>query len=146
MAAKAQQSRKSPPLGRALIVEDDAIVAMMMSEALMADGAESVSVCPTVTCALPELDRLKPDVLVLDVHLADCDEGWAMAELVLELNPDPPAIVFSTGSPEAIPPRIAGLGEVLAKPFTPEQLVEAIRRQRRKPGLLGRLKSIVTSR
>jgi CheY-like chemotaxis protein len=146
MVTKAQSSRNWPPLGRALIVEDDAIVAMMMSEALAAHGADPVSVCPSVTCALPELDRLKPDVLVLDVHLADCDEGWAMAELVLELNPDRPAIVFSTGSPEAIPPRIAGLGEVLAKPFTPEQLIDAIRRQGRKPGLLGRLRNIVTSR
>ena len=56
------------------------------------------------------LEQGPPDAIVLDVHLADRDDGWALAELVDLLGPKRPRIVFSTGSPEDIPPEIAELG------------------------------------
>ena len=139
--AKSKTSRGKPPsLGRALIVEDDALLAMNLEEALLAGGAEAVVVCDTVSAAMTELERLKPDILILDVHLADRDDGWAMAELVTELSPRPPAIIFSTGAPERIPERVLQLGAVLAKPYDPAALIALLAEVRRKPGLLGRLR------
>ena len=127
-------------ISRALIVEDDIIIAMMIADTLQGAGMSDVRVCPGIASALSELARAKPDLLVLDVHLADRDDGWTMAELVMELSPAPPVIVFSTASPEKIPARIAGLGAVLEKPFTPEQLLAAISENRRRPGLFSRLR------
>lgn len=140
--AKPTSPRKGrqPSLGRALIVEDDPLLAMNLEDALMAGGAEAVVVCDSVAAAMEELERLKPDILILDVQLADRDDGWAMAELVTTLSPRPPAIIFSTGAPERIPEHVAQLGAVLAKPYDPAALIAALAGLRRKPGLLGRLR------
>jgi DNA-binding response OmpR family regulator len=139
--AKTTTSRSKPPsLGRALIVEDDPLLAMSLEDALREGGAERVVVCDSVAAAMAELDKLKPDILILDVQLADRGDGWAMAELVHELSPRPPAIVFSTGAPERIPAKVAELGAVLAKPYDPQVLIAVLAEHRRKPGLLGRLR------
>ena len=140
MAKATPLRKKLPALGRALIVEDDPLLAMSLEDALMAGGAEAVVVCDTVAAAMAELDRLKPDILILDVQLADRDDGWAMAELVTTLSPRPPAIIFSTGAPERIPAHVAQLGAVLAKPYDPAALIAVLADLRRKPGLLGRLR------
>lgn len=140
MAKSKSPGRKSPSLGRALIVEDDPLLAMNLEDALLSGGAEAVVVCDTVAGAMTELEKLKPDILILDVQLADRDDGWAMAELVHELNPRPPAIIFSTGAPEKIPENVAQLGAVLAKPYDPAALIAVLIDLRRKPGLLGRLR------
>ncbi len=140
MAKPKVPGRIARSLGRALIVEDDPLLAMSLEDALLAGGAEAVVVCDTVTAAMAELERLKPDILILDVHLADRDDGWAMAELVTELSPRPPAIIFSTGAPERIPEKVSQLGAVLAKPYDPAALIALLADVRHKPGLLGRLR------
>jgi DNA-binding response OmpR family regulator len=133
-------SPRNASLGRALIVEDEPILAMNLEDALREGGAEDVVVCSSVSAAMAELERLKPDILILDVKVADRDDGWAMAELVMELSPRPPVIIFSTGSPEQIPEKVAELGAVLAKPYDPAVLIAAIAEHRRKPGLISRLR------
>ncbi len=137
---------QTPPesLGRVLIVEDDGLIALDLAEALTDAGAEKVAICPSVAAALGELERFKPDVLVLDVHLADRDDGWTLAELVSQLSARPPLIVFSTGAPGSIPVAIAGMGHVLAKPFPPEDLVRLVRIHRRRPGLIARLRGVLS--
>jgi len=128
-------------LGRVLIVEDDALISMSMADALTDGGAEDVVVCASISAALGELERLKPDVMVLDVRLADRDDGWTLAELASQLSPSPPLIVFSTGLPESIPAETRALGHVLAKPFPLEDLVRLVRLHRqRRPGLIARLR------
>jgi DNA-binding response OmpR family regulator len=140
MAKATSTRKKQASLGRALIVEDDPFLAMNLEDALMSGGAEEVVVCDTVAAAMAELVKLKPDILILDVHLADRDDGWAMAELVTTLSPRPPAIIFSTGAPERIPDHVAQLGAILAKPYDPATLIATLADLRRKPGLLDRLR------
>ena len=127
-------------LGIALIVEDDPLLALALEQALLDGGAERVEVCASVAAAMAALEAMRPDIMVLDVNLADRDDGWALAELVTSLSPRPPAIVFSTGSPERIPQKIAALGAVMGKPYDPAMLVSVLRSQNRKPGLLQRLR------
>ena len=55
------------------------------------------------------------------------------------VGPNPPRIVFSTGAPQDIPPEIAELGPVLAKPYDYAELIEALRQPPR-AGLIGKLK------
>jgi CheY-like chemotaxis protein len=128
-------------LGHILIVEDDAMLALSMEGALIDAGAAQVEICHTTDAALAALRRAPPDVIVLDVHLADRDDGWAVAELVGGIGPKPPGIVFSTGAPERIPPEIAALGPVLVKPYEPAALVRAVREQHPR-GLLSRFRLI----
>ena len=93
-AAKAKLS-----LGRVLVVEDDAILAMATEDTLREAGASNVDICSTTEAALEFLRQETPDVVILDVHLADRDDGWAIAELLKTLGPTCPQIIFSTGAP-----------------------------------------------
>lgn len=126
-----------------MLVEDDALIAVALEGSLLDAGAKSVTICSTSAEALAALRDHKPDALVLDVHLADRDDGWAIAELVNSVGPKPPRIVFSTGAPQDIPAEIADLGPVLAKPYDHGELVAALRRPPR-AGLIARLKDALT--
>jgi len=138
------KARENPGtrLGHVLIVEDEALLAAAIEETLRGAGATSVDVCSTTEAALAALNKNPPDVLILDVNLADRSDGWAIAELVAELNPRQPQIVFSTGSPERIPPAIAELGSVLAKPYAPEDLIAVLGPA---PGLIDRLRGAMST-
>ena len=128
---------RKPNIGRILVVEDDAILATAIEAALLDGGASEVSVCPSLECTKEQLDK-GFDGLVLDVHLADRDDGWALAELVDMLGTKKPTIVFSTGSPEDIPPDIAEMGKVMAKPYDPADLAGCFRNK--SAGLFGALR------
>lgn len=144
MPARAPPNPRQPrprTLGIALVIEDDAIIAMALEDALGRGGASEVVTCATSAEGMAALERLNPDVVVLDVHLADRDDGWRFAELITMLGPHSPRIVFSTGAPEAIPPEVAALGLVMAKPYDPDDLVAVLHRQKRPASLLGRLRS-----
>ncbi|MBL8655862.1 MAG: response regulator [Altererythrobacter sp.] len=140
-----QRHPEVAPLGlrRVLVVEDDPILAMATEDTLREGGVEDVDICPTTETALEALRADLPDALVLDVHLADRDDGWAIAELVETLGENSPRIVFATAAPQDIPPHIAELGTVLAKPYEAEALLAALRGPGR-PGLLSRIRGALS--
>ncbi len=118
-------ARKLPE--RVLVVEDDALLALSLEDALREAGVNDVIVCPTLDLAMASLEAAPPDAIVLDNHLDDRRDGWALAELVSIVGPNHPHIVFSTAAPEEIPDEIAQLGPVLEKPYDPSLLVDALR-------------------
>jgi DNA-binding response OmpR family regulator len=132
-------------LGRVLLVEDEALLALELEDALLDGGASEVLRCASIADTMRELDGNPPDVVILDVHLADGDQGWALAELIDQLGARRPQIVFATGTPDDIPPNIAEMGLVFAKPYDPAKLVASIRDNgsaKRASGLLGRLRRV----
>lgn len=130
-------------INRALVVEDDAILASAIAAALEDCGAQDVQICHSIASTMAELERARPDAIILDVHLTDRDDGWALAELVDQLGPPRPRIAFSTGSPSDIPPEIAGMGMVFEKPFDPAQLARALAHGTAPRGLLTRLRGVI---
>ena len=137
--SKGDKTARRKSLGRVLLVEDDAVLAMSLQDALIEGGASEVVVCHTMQATMAELEKDKPlDALILDVHLDDRDDGWALAELVAMLGPKRPKIAFSTGSPEAIPADIAEMGPVFEKPYDPDQLVQVLAAGRKR-GIFSRL-------
>jgi len=121
-----RRPRKRSRLGRVLVVEDDPIVALAIEAALQDAGATEVVVCPSISCTMDALEQGSAAAIVLDVHLADRSDGWALAELADLLGPKPPYIVFATGAPEDIPPEVAEMGPVFEKPYDPAQLAEVL--------------------
>ena len=132
-----RQARRAR-LGRVLVVEDDPIIALAIDAALRDAGAAEVVVCPSIACTMEALEQGPAAAIVLDVHLADSSDGWALAELADLLGPKPPYIVFATGAPEEIPPEIAEMGPVFEKPYDPAQLAEVLA-SGAKRGLFARL-------
>lgn len=122
--APEQASRKFGPV---MVVEDDAVLAMAVEDALLDAGARSVSIAATTQQALDTLRDGEFEAIVLDVHLADRGDGWAIAELVRAMGAEAPRVIFATGAPGEIPAHIAELGAVLAKPYDFEALVELVR-------------------
>jgi CheY-like chemotaxis protein len=124
---------------RVIVVEDDAVLGLTIEQTLLDHGFAEVSICPSASCTLGKLRAGNFDAMVLDVHLADSDDGWEIAELVKALGDANTRIVFQTGSPGDIPEHIRQLGPVLAKPYDPAELVDALNEKPR-AGLLAMLK------
>ena len=141
MVAKSQERGKSA-LGRVLIVEDDPVLALALEDALVERGAEDVVICPSIAATMAELEGERPDALVIDVHLADRDDGWALVELVEMLGTRRPRIVFSTVAPQDIPPKIAEAGAVFEKPYDPADLAAALSGEEKR-GLFSRLRNAI---
>jgi CheY-like chemotaxis protein len=132
-----------PPLpDRVLIVEDDAIIGLALEDALAGAGVRNVEISTTTEQALDALRRERPEAIVLDVHLADRDDGWAIAELARSLGPSGPRIVFSTGAPQDIPEEIAEIGCILEKPYDPQDLIRILAEPKRR-GLISRLRAVL---
>lgn len=124
---------------RVMVVEDDAVLGLALETALTAQEFAEVTLCSTAACSLEMLREDSWDAVVLDVNLADNNEGWAIAELLDTLGGESPRIVFQTGAPDSIPEHIRELGPVLSKPYDPADLIAALREKAR-PGLLARLR------
>ena len=122
-----------------LVVEDDAVLGLTIEQALLDAGVARVALSASTEDALRHLRDDQPQAIVLDVHLADRDDGWAIAELVRTLGPDSPRIIFSTGAPQDIPADIAALGCILEKPYDADILVDLLRQPRRQ-GIISRLR------
>jgi CheY-like chemotaxis protein len=122
-----------------LVVEDDAVLGMVLEQALLDAGVAQVALSSSTEQAMEHLRQERPGAIVLDVHLADRDDGWAIAELVRTLGPNSPRIIFSTGAPQDIPEDIAALGCTLEKPYDAEALIDVLRQPKRR-GIISRLR------
>lgn len=142
--AKPTSRKGRRSLGAALVVEDDGIIALDIAEALTEAGADSVVACSSIAEAMEHLARTMPALLVLDVHLADRDDGWALAELAMQLGEARPLVVFTTATPESIPASAARLGHVLPKPFRTDDLIALVYRE--KPaGIIRRIRGALSN-
>ncbi|GGD58256.1 response regulator [Erythrobacter arachoides] len=136
----AKTAARGKALGRVLLVEDDPVLAMTLEDAFLRAGTREVVICTTMQATKLELEKNeRTDAIVLDVHLGDRNDGWAIAEIVTMLGARPPRIAFSTGSPESIPPEVAELGPVFEKPYDPDLLVQELSAREQKRGLIARM-------
>jgi CheY-like chemotaxis protein len=129
--------------GRALVVEDDAILAMEMAQTLTDLGLDEVQTCASTAAAIARLGTFRPTVLTLDVHLADRQDGWALAELAQQISQSPPVIIFATGSPESVPPRVARMGHVVGKPVDPADIHAILYKAQNERCLIGRMRRML---
>lgn len=140
-SAKGDRAKATAPR-RVLLVEDDAVLAMALEDALRDGGSSEITVCSSMSATMAALEKNNFDALVIDVHLADRNDGWALAELVSLLGTKRPRIAFSTGSPDDIPLEVAEMGPVFEKPYDPALLVAELSEGTR-TGLIARLRRAI---
>lgn len=104
---------------RILIVEDEALIAEMMAEALVEYGFE-VKAVATAKDALQHLTCGAPcDCLFTDINLPGGVDGATLAQLVRELRPDLP-VVYASGAIRSIDQLKAVPGATFVpKPYDP---------------------------
>ncbi|MEH3159557.1 MAG: response regulator [Sphingomonas taxi] len=105
-----------------LVVEDEALVAMLVEDALTLHGHRVIGVADTLASALDAADRERPDLALCDVKLALGDNGVAVAEALAAR--DIPSIFLSGNCPPHVANRrILGC---IAKPFHNAALGDAV--------------------
>ncbi|RAI57215.1 response regulator [Roseicella frigidaeris] len=109
---------------RVLVVEDEALVAMLVEDALLDAGAAVVGPAATVSEALSLLSKENPDVAVLDLNLAG-ETSTPVADVLAQRGV--PFVVATGYGAEGLPPSHAHV-PVLAKPYDPDDLTAALGR------------------
>jgi DNA-binding NtrC family response regulator len=105
-----------------LIVEDEAMIAMLLELVLQNADCAVVGPVASVRGALRLIERQQLDAAVLDFRLGDDDSGEIMDRLDQRGVP----FLLMTGQSMAdLPAKLRHLN-LLAKPFEPEALVEAV--------------------
>jgi CheY-like chemotaxis protein len=107
---------------RILIVEDEAIVAMLFADLLVAMGYEVCAIEATEAGAIAAAVRCRPDLMIVDVHLMNGSGASAVAAI---LRAGFVPHVFVSGDPLRERPFALG-SVVLQKPFRESDLVRAI--------------------
>ena len=125
-AAAAVETQQSP--FRVLVVEDDRSQALFAQSVLHGAGIEAI-VENNPFAVLPSLSEVKPDLILMDLHLRELD-GIALTQQIrqqphLQLLP----IVFLSGDPD--PERqyevlAIGADDFLTKPIRPRHLIAAV--------------------
>ena len=109
---------------RILVVEDEALVAMLVEDALLDAGAIVLGPVATVAEALALLQQEIPDVAVLDLNLAG-ETSTPVADRLVTMGV--PFVVATGYGADGLPPGHATV-PVLAKPYDPDDLTTALGR------------------
>lgn len=108
-----------------LIVEDEALLAMEL-EGLIEDAGHRVAGWATSSAEARRLvDRVEADVAFVDVHLADGPTGVDVARHIATTQAS--VVVFMTANAKRIPEAFADAVGVIAKPYTMNGLLAALR-------------------
>lgn len=114
---------------RTIVVDDEPLAREWIREHLRADGGiEIVAECEDGFKAVPAIDELRPDLLLLDVQMPGLDGFGVLAMLE---NAPPPAVVFVTAFDQyALRAFEVHAIDYLLKPVSPERLQTALDRIR----------------
>ncbi len=109
---------------RILIVEDELIIAIDLEETLSEEGHQVVGIARELEMALGLAQRLRPDLALVDVYLADGETGSEIAEHLKEMGIP---VLFMTANASTLPDGMAGALGAISKPVTPHVLKRAVR-------------------
>jgi DNA-binding response OmpR family regulator len=107
---------------RILVVEDEYFVANDAAEALQEAGAEVLGPARTEDAAMREIQDGTPDAALLDVKLGSTT-SFMLAETLK--NRGIPFVFITGFDQNMIPPKFQGIDR-LAKPISPQKIVEAL--------------------
>ena len=109
---------------RILIVEDEALIAMMLVDVLEDGGHEVMEPAATATEALALCEVRLPELALLDVNLRDGSNGVALARVLSDRWGLP--VIFASGQVmEARQARDIALGHI-RKPYQPETVLRSV--------------------
>lgn len=105
-----------------LVVEDEAIIGLLLSEVLAGMGHEVCAVVASEDAAVAAAARHQPDLLIVDAGLASGD-GPSAVDRILRIRNVPH--IFTTGNARRVR-QLKPDAIILEKPFNEADLVRAI--------------------
>lgn len=126
LIAVARREMADTSLGRVMIIEDEAIIAMDLQGIVQDIGHEVVGVARTAMRAVDMGREMRPDLVLADIHLADNSSGIdAVNTLLADFGALP--VIFITAYPERLltgeRPEPAFL---ISKPYNEAQIRSAV--------------------
>jgi DNA-binding response OmpR family regulator len=112
-------------LSQILLVEDDAIVADVLRRLLMR-AAYSVRIARDGAEALAQLAHQLPSVVILDLILPELS-GFIVLQEMRRQHMSVPVIIITANPLYDEPLRYADIAQVLIKPFSVHELLDALR-------------------
>lgn len=110
---------------KVMIVDDDRTMVSLLKILLEMDGFEVVNVTHGRDF-LPNVREEKPDIVLLDVFLANMDGKELVAEVRKSQDFSDLKVVMTSGMDLAEQCAKAGADAFLLKPYTPEQLMKVL--------------------
>ncbi|MBL6457477.1 response regulator [Belnapia sp. T6] len=113
---------------RVLLIEDDAILRMILADELGEEGIEVNGLANAEDALILLGAGQVPDVLVTDISLGGGLSGFDLAELARAKHPEVAVILISGTAPDPAQHPLRRREMFLAKPFLPSTLAAAIRK------------------
>ncbi|MHB8780818.1 MAG: response regulator [Candidatus Geothermincolia bacterium] len=113
----------------ALIVDDALFMRMMIRDILVSVGIEVVGEAENGRDAVDEYERLKPDLVTMDIVMPEVD-GIEAVKRILEADPEARIIMCSAmgQQPLVVEALEAGARDFIVKPFQPSKVIETVRK------------------
>lgn len=108
---------------RVLIVEDEALVAAELEWLVVDAGHEPVGSAVAGDEAAALAAEVAPDLALVDVNLVDGPTGVQAARQLITAGVH---VIFMTANPKQVPADFKGALGILAKPYTPAAVIQAL--------------------
>jgi two-component system chemotaxis response regulator CheY len=114
---------------RILIVDDAAFMRMMLKDILAKNGYEIAGEAPNGLLAIERYKETHPDLVTMDITMPEMDGITAVKE-IRKFDPDARIVMCSAMGQQAmvIEAIQAGARDFIVKPFQPERVLEAVRK------------------
>ncbi len=112
---------------KVILAEDDATMVSLLQTLLKLEGFQVLTAETRPQEVLKAVQREHPDVLLLDVHLAD-GSGLDVVRQIRAHSSNGPRVIMISGSDVREQCLSAGADAFLLKPFMPDDLIQTIRR------------------
>lgn len=112
-----------------LLVDDAAFMRMMLKDVLTKNGYKVAGEAENGVKAVEKFKELRPDLCILDITMPEMD-GIQAAKAIKEIDSSAIIVMCSAmGQQSMIIESIqAGAKDFIVKPFTPERVLEAVRK------------------
>jgi DNA-binding response OmpR family regulator len=111
-----------------LIVDDDRATSTLLRTLFEIEGFVGV-VCPKPEDVLNTVRREKPDVILMDVHLAEVDSIHILREIRVDAELRAMPVVMTSGLDVREKCEANGASAFMQKPFKPSELVALVKQQ-----------------
>ena len=109
---------------RVMVVEDEAVILMQIAMLLEDAGHEVVGTAMSAEEAVAVFRALRPELVLLDLHLKDGSSGLDVAQAIRDH--EDVTIVFLTANARKLADDMEGAHAVIAKPFSETTLEGSI--------------------